>query len=50
MKVEEEWHVVAAYPSGQQDHVTGFVSEADAKNWITTILKAWLKKRGYGDV
>jgi hypothetical protein len=41
-----EWYIVANYPSGQQEHITGFRSEADAKHWITNGAKAWLEKAG----
>jgi hypothetical protein len=49
LKVGPHWQVVAIYPGGQQEHVTGFETESDAKNWITNDSQAWLRKRGYAD-
>jgi hypothetical protein len=44
-----EWYVVATYPNGQREHITGFRSETDANHWITNGAKAWLEKRGNED-
>jgi len=46
-----EWHIVATYhPSGQQEHISGFRDEADAKEWLTGKgCQAWLKARGYAE-
>jgi len=42
--------VRAIYPSGQEEHVAGFKTEAEAKEWIEGDLsKRWLRKRGYPD-
>jgi hypothetical protein len=30
VKVGAQWHVVGTYPSGQQERITGFKTEADA--------------------
>jgi hypothetical protein len=30
-----QWHVVGTYPGGQQEHITGFKTEASALDWIT---------------
>ena len=49
LKIGHEWHVVVTYPSGQQEQITGFKTEADAQNWITNDSQAWLKKRDYAD-
>jgi hypothetical protein len=47
-KVGPEWHVVATYPSGQQEHITGFRTKAGALEWLaSTRCQAWLKARGY---
>jgi hypothetical protein len=45
------WHVRAVYPSNQAvEHITGFTSEAAAKEWIASDdAKAWLRARGYPD-
>jgi hypothetical protein len=32
-----QWPVVATYPSGQQEHISGFETESDARNWITRL-------------
>lgn len=44
-----EWHIVATYhPRGQQEHISGFRDEADAKEWLTGKgCQAWPKARGY---
>ena len=44
------WRVRAVYPSQQAEHITGFPSEAAAKEWIAGDgAKAWLRSRGYPD-
>jgi hypothetical protein len=45
------WHVRAVYPNSQVvEHITGFASEAAAKEWIASDdAKAWLRSRGYPD-
>jgi hypothetical protein len=45
------WHVRAMDPSNQVvEHITGFASEAAAKEWIgSDDAKAWLRSRGYPD-
>jgi hypothetical protein len=30
VKVGTQWHVLGTYPGGQQEHITGFKTEADA--------------------
>ena len=45
VKVGAQWHVVGTYPSGQQEHITGFKTEADALDWIANDSAAWLEKR-----
>jgi hypothetical protein len=42
--------VVAIYPSGQQQYITGFKTEEEARRWITSGSEAWLKERGYGNI
>jgi hypothetical protein len=51
LKVGEGWHIVATHPSGQQELITGFHSEAEAKEWLAGSkgFKAWLKTRGYAN-
>jgi hypothetical protein len=45
------WHVRAIYPNNQVvEHITGFASEAAAKEWIDSDdAEAWLLSRGYPD-
>ncbi len=45
VKVGAQWHVVGTYPSGQQERITGFKTEADALDWIANDSAAWLEKR-----
>jgi hypothetical protein len=45
VKVGAQWHVVGTYPNGQQEHITGFKTEADALDWIANDSAAWLEKR-----
>jgi hypothetical protein len=45
VKVGAQWHVVGTYPSGQQERITGFKTEADALYWIENDSAAWLEKR-----
>jgi len=35
VKAGDEWHVVATWPSGHPEHITGFKTEAEAREWIT---------------
>jgi hypothetical protein len=50
LKVGDEWHVKAIWPSGQAEWITGFKTEADAKAWIAgDDAKTWLRSRGYQD-
>jgi hypothetical protein len=44
------WHIRAVVHPGNQgaEHITGFVSEDAAKEWIASDdAKAWLRSRGY---
>ncbi len=48
LKVGHAWHIVATYPSQQQEHITGFQTEAAAEEWLASDkCQAWLKARGY---
>jgi hypothetical protein len=48
LKRGPEWYLVATYPSGQQEHISGFKTEADAIEWLASSrCQAWLKARGY---
>jgi len=47
LKSGTDWYVVATYPSGQHEHITGFKTEADAIEWLDSSRRqAWLKARG----
>jgi hypothetical protein len=43
------WGLVATHAlSGQQEHIVGFHSETEAKEWLASKgCEAWLKTRGY---
>jgi hypothetical protein len=43
VKVGAQWHVVGIYPSGQQERITGFKTEA--LDWIAKDSTDWLEKR-----
>jgi hypothetical protein len=45
VKFGAQWHVVGTYPGGQQEHITGFKTQADALDWIATESANWLKNR-----
>ncbi len=48
IKVGDEWHVKAIWPSGHPEEITGFKTEAEAREWINGDgAKAWLRGRGY---
>jgi hypothetical protein len=54
IKIGVAWFIRAVYPGnpGNQfvEHITGFASEAAAKEWIASDdAKAWLRSRGYPD-
>jgi hypothetical protein len=50
VKAGNEWHVMALWPSGHPEEITGFESEAEARAWIAGDgAKAWLRSRGYQD-
>jgi hypothetical protein len=43
-----QWHVIGIYPNGQEEHITGFKTEASALDWIANDSRDWLKKRRPG--
>jgi hypothetical protein len=45
VKFGSQWHVVGTYPGGQEEHITGFKTEASALDWIANDSAAWLEKR-----
>jgi len=48
LRVDRLWVVVATHPSGQQEHIVGFHTEVEAKEWrASRSCSAWLRTRGY---
>jgi len=48
IKIDQVWGVVATHPSGQQEHIAGFHTEAEAMEWrVSQGCRAWLETRGY---
>lgn len=48
LKAGIEWQVVATYPTGQKEHIGGFMSEAEAVTWIgSPRCLAWIRVQGY---
>ncbi len=48
IKIDQVWGVVATHPSGQQEHILGFHTEAEAMAWrVSQGCRAWLETRGY---
>jgi len=48
LKVGDGWYIVVTYPGGMQEHIPGFHSEAEAREWLTGIgCRVWLRVRGY---
>jgi hypothetical protein len=48
LEVDGVWAIVATHPSGQQEHIIGFHSAAEAEDWRTGKgCEVWLKTRGY---
>ena len=48
LEVDGVWAIVATHPSGQQEHIIGFHSAAEAEDWrIGKGCEVWLKTRGY---
>ena len=46
LKVGHEWQVVASWPSGHVEYITGFVDEIEALRWIGSEHQLdWLKAR-----
>ena len=48
LKIGGEWYLVATWPSGQEEHITGFKTEIEALNWIGQPKQLeWLRIRGF---
>ena len=43
MKAEPVWYVRITLPHGEQIHINGFTTEAEAWTWINGKSTAWLK-------
>ena len=39
------WYVLVTWPNGEAEHVSGFTSVVEAKDWIETQSRSWLKAR-----
>jgi hypothetical protein len=47
-KASHDWHVLATYPSGHREHITGFKNKQEAQEWMKSDkCQEWVKKRGY---
>jgi hypothetical protein len=44
-----QWHVIGIYPNGQEEHITGFKTEASALDWIANDSPRLAKKAASGD-
>ena len=48
VKIDRVWSVVATHPGGQQEHIGGFHTEAEAMEWrVSQGCRAWLRTRGH---
>jgi hypothetical protein len=43
LKAEQGWHVRITLPHGEQIQMSGFETEARARDWIATKAADWLK-------
>jgi hypothetical protein len=41
-----QWHVIGTYPNGQEEHITGFKTEASALDWIANEFPKLAEKAG----
>jgi hypothetical protein len=49
LKLGGGWYVKATHPNGRIEGVTGFATEAEAKDWIDRMSPDWLRDSGYSD-
>ncbi len=35
-RIGAQWRVIATYPNGQKEHITGFASEGEAIRWLAS--------------
>jgi hypothetical protein len=48
LKLGAEWLIVATWPNGKVENITGFTTESEAINWIGSSKQLeWLKARGF---
>ena len=45
LKSAPGWYVRVSWHYGQVEHVSSFLSEHDAENWIKTKSEEWLRNR-----
>jgi hypothetical protein len=45
LKAGSGWYVLVTWPNGDAEHVNGFTSDLEAKGWISTQSRSWLKAR-----
>jgi hypothetical protein len=43
LKAKPSWYVRVAFPSGEQTYVGGFITEAEAREWIAIKSVEWLR-------
>jgi hypothetical protein len=44
LKDSSGWYVLIVWPTGPEQHVTGFATEAQARAWINDDSEAWTAK------
>src|SRR5271156_4324478 len=50
VQVASEWHVIARYPTGEEEHIAGFLGEAEAQAWLRGEgRREWLAGRGLSE-
>jgi hypothetical protein len=42
LQVGSDWYVQVTWPDGEVERVSGFRTEAEAKEWIDTRYRKWL--------
>ncbi len=50
LKVGQGWYIVVTFPSGMQEHIPGFHSEAEIEEWLAGKRRQmWLSARGFAE-
>ena len=50
LKAGGGWYIVVTYPSGMQEHIPGFHSEAETEEWLAGKgRRMWLSARGFAE-